>query len=143
MKPRMYLLWIFVALLGANLIAGTEAWAQSATVFAEEEETEEEKQRRQLLREMENYLQVATDAGFTEDELKEITIERDGETIYVWDFVERERQRIQKIIEARDEARKKRYITVKDITEDLMETESRELSRLRDNLIFSGEEEKR
>ena len=106
-----------------------------------QEETEAAKQRAETLREMENLIHVAREAGFNEDELREITVEREGEKINVWDFIQKEKERLARAKEEQEAAAKKRFITVKDITEDLNERDSRQISNLRDNLLFSGEEE--
>ena len=112
-----------------------------ATDIDLEDETEEAKLRARTLREMENLIAVAKEAGFTEEELKEITVEREGEKINVWEFIQQEKERLAMAKKAQEEAAKKRYITVQDITEDLILKESDQISNLRDNLIFSGEDE--
>lgn len=106
-----------------------------------EDETEEAKQRADNLREMENLIRVAREAGFNEDELRDITVERDGEKINVWDFVQTEKERLALAKKEEEVAAKKRFITVNDITEDLNQRESRQISNLRDRLLFSGEDE--
>lgn len=143
--------WPSVFVLGIALfwgVSGNVSYAQSVlnraigkTNIALDDETEAAKQRAKTLREMENLLKVAKEAGFTEEEFREITVERDGEKINVWDFIQAEKARIALAKKAQEEAAKKRYITVKDITEDLIQKESAQISKLRDNLLFSGEDE--
>ncbi len=106
-----------------------------------EEQTEEIKKRLKKLRERENLIEIARQAGFTDQELQEITIEDGGETINVWNYIIQEKERFKKARKAKEEASKKRYITVKDITDDLLQKETDQVSNLRENLIFSGEEE--
>lgn len=106
-----------------------------------EKELEAAKARLKTLREYQKLIDVAKNAGFNDEELRKISVERDGETIFLLEFIEAEVRQMQKDKKEKEEASKKRYITVKDITEDLNLKESDQISNLRDTLIFSGEEE--
>ena len=107
-----------------------------------EEETEESRQRLKRRRDCERYIEVSRRADFTEEELKKnIIIQFGDESINCWDFVKAEEERMNQARKAQEEEAKKRYITVKDITEDLIKKESDQVSNLRDNLIFTGDQE--
>ncbi|MBF0287500.1 MAG: hypothetical protein HQM14_06750 [SAR324 cluster bacterium] len=133
---------IHFSLLYAQDAASTSKGSDAVEVQVPlEEQTEEIKERLKDLRELQKLIDVARTAGFTDEELQEITIERGGETINVWNFVIQEKERFKKAKKAKEAASKKKYITVKDITDDLTQKEINQISNLRESLIFSGEEE--
>lgn len=104
-----------------------------------EEEIEAEKQSIKRLLELEKLIKTAKSAGFTDEELQVITIERNGEKIKVWDFIKQERERMRLAKKKMMEASNKRYLTVEDITEDLIMNEGNQLKEIKNNSIFSGE----
>lgn len=144
MHKKIWMLMLCGILLGglpAGILAQSGLNQSIGQTNSDLDENEEAKQRSETLSEMENLIRVAREAGFTEDELREITVERDGEKINVWDFIQVEKERMALAKKEQEEAAKKRFITVSDITEDLNQRESRQISNLRDRLLFSGEEE--
>ena len=107
----------------------------------EEAARKEEKERKKFLAEMETLIKAAQDAGFSEQDIREITITRKGKTINVWEFLEQERLN-RKREERRRFVPRDRYLTVMDITSELQSLESRDLDTLRKKMVFVGAEEK-
>ena len=68
-------------------------------IFAQNYEKEDEKaikaekERQKFLAEMQTLLDAALKAGFTEKEIREITVTRKGKVVHVWDFLEQEKLR--------------------------------------------------
>ena len=88
------------------------------------------------IRELERLIQIARESGFTEEEVKKITIEAEGQVINAWEFLEA-RRRAQK--EAEEEARRlasKQYLTVKDVFDELDEKHEKDLQTLREKSVF-------
>ena len=117
----------------------------SGLIFAQEERNltenqKEEKKRQLLLREMQRLIETARMAGFSEEEIRKIKLQRNGKVYDVWSFVEEEKQRYSQ--QQTISQQPKKYLTVQDITEELIEGESESLSTIRQELFFSGEEEK-
>ena len=88
-------------------------------------------------------LDAAQKSGFSEKQIRDISVTRDGKLVYVWDFLEQEKLRQKK----EDMAKKKffpqeRYLTVMDIAEEIQSGETRDLDALKDKSIFVGAEEK-
>ena len=111
------------------------------TEEAEEAARKEEKERKKFLTEMETLIKAAQDAGFSEQDIREMTITRKSKTINVWEFLEQERLK-RKRKERRRFIPRDRYLTVMDITSELQSLESRDLDTLRKKIIFVGAEEK-
>lgn len=108
-----------------------------------EKKAKAEKERQKFVKEMQALLEAAQKSGFSEKQIKEISVTRDGKLVYVWDFLEQEKLRQEK----EDLAKKKfvpreRYLTVMDIANELESSETRELDALKDRSIFVGAEEK-
>ena len=81
-------------------------------------------------------IQVARESGFTESEIREITIEFNGELINAWDFLqEMERQRLEAQRRVAEEEAKQ-FLTIQDIFADLDTNDQQETTQLRDNLLF-------
>ncbi len=142
---RVYLI-LFVFLIG---LTGPTTWtnpllhpliAQQADVM-DEKAAKAEKARRKFLAELETLIKAARDSGFSEQEIREITITRKGKTINVWEHLEQERLRIE-----RDERRRfvprERYLSVMDITGELESLETRKLDSLRKKMVFVGAQQK-
>ena len=109
----------------------------------DEKALEAEKERKKFLEEMQTLLDAAMKSGFSEKEIREITITRKGKVVHVWDFLEQEKLREKKV--ALDKKRFKqldRYLTVMDIADELENGETRDLDALKDKSIFIGAEEK-
>ena len=108
-----------------------------------EKRAKEEKERLKFVKEMQALLDAAQKSGFSEKQIRDISVTRNGKLVYVWDFLEQEKVRQKKD----DLAKKKfvtreRYLTVMDITDELESSETRELDALKDRSIFMGAEEK-
>ena len=111
------------------------------TEEAKEAANKEEKELKKFMAEMETLIKAAQDAGFSEQDIREMTITRKGKTINVWEFLEHERLN-RKREERRRFVPRDRYLTVMDITSELQSLESRDLDTLRKKMIFVGAEEK-
>ena len=108
-----------------------------------EKEEKAEKERQKFVKEMQALLEAAQKSGFSEKQIREISVTRDGKLVHVWDFLEQEKLRQKK----EDLAKKKfvpreRYLTVMDIANELESSETRKLDALKDRSIFMGAEEK-
>ena len=111
------------------------------TEEAEEAARKEEKERKKFLAEMETLIKAAQDAGFSEQDIREMTITRKGNTINVWEFLEQDRLK-RKREERTGFVPRDRYLTVMDITSEMQSLESRDLDTLRKKMVFVGAEEK-
>ena len=104
---------------------------------------EAEKERKIFLEEMQTLLDAAMKSGFSEKEIREITITRKGKVVHVWDFLEQEKLREKKVALAKKRSKQlDRYLTVMDIADELESGETRDLDALKDKSIFIGAEEK-
>ena len=104
---------------------------------------EAEKERKKFLEEMQTLLDAAMKSGFSEKEIREITITRKGKVVHVWDFLEQEKLREKKVALAKKRSKQlDRYLTVMDIADELESGETRDLDALKDKSIFVGAEEK-
>ena len=92
---------------------------------------------------MQNLLNAASKSGFSEKEIREITVTRNGKVVHVWDFLEQAKlqQKKDKLANKRSKPRK-RYLTVMDISEEMESGETKDLDSLKDKSIFVGAEEK-
>ena len=128
-------------MMAPRLFTDSHTLKAQNTEEAEEAARKEEKERKKFLAEMETLIKAAQDAGFSEQDIREMTITRKGKTINVWEFLEQE-----KLKKKREERRRfvprDRYLTVMDITSELQSLESRDLDTLRKKMIFVGAEEK-
>ena len=118
-------------------------------IFAQNYEKEDEKaikaekERQKFLAEMQTLLDAALKAGFTEKEIREITVTRKGKVVHVWDFLEQEKLRQKKNALAKKRLKPlERYLTVMDIAEELESAETKDLDVLKDKSTFVGAEEK-
>ena len=96
--------------------------------------TQEKKGFRDVV-ELKRLLEVAREAGFSDKEMREITIEDDeGKIINVWAYLE-EVERL-KLLEARQRKaqEEKVYLTVQDVYTELKKDEPADLTRLRDKI---------
>ena len=92
---------------------------------------------------MQALLDAAQKSGFSEKQIRDISVTRDGKLVYVWDFLEQEKLRQKKEVLAKKQfVPRERYLTVMDIANELESSETRELDALKDRSIFVGAEEK-
>ena len=99
-----------------------------------------ERERKQFVKELETLITAAKDAGFSEEELKAVTLDRKGKTIVVWEYLEQERIR-EKLREGRKFKPRDRYLTVLDVTNELQSRERLQLDDLQERAVFTGTEE--
>ena len=108
-----------------------------------EKEAKAEKERQKFVKEMQALLNAAQKSGFSEKQIMDISVTRDGKLVYVWDFLEQEKLRQKKEAMANKKfVTRERYLTVMDIANELESSETRELDALKDRSIFVGAEEK-
>ena len=108
-----------------------------------EKEVKAEKERQKFIEEMQTLLDAAMKSGFSEKEIREITVTRNGKEVHIWDFLEQEKLREKKDVLARKSSvPRDRYLTVMDIADELEGGETRNLDALKDKSIFVGAEEK-
>ncbi|MGK5091322.1 hypothetical protein WDW89_04805 [Deltaproteobacteria bacterium TL4] len=145
MSSRYLTLWkqltgiviMLVTLLGPFLL---NSYAQEKSVYDEssDELSKSELKHKKMIKDMTKLMEAAEKAGFPEEELKKITIEEDGETINVWEFLKKQQEK-----DLKEGSKKKtkppRYLTIQDITKELTTHEDKNLNQLRDKLILSGE----
>ena len=92
---------------------------------------------------MEKLISAATRSGFTEKEIREITVVRNGKVLYVWDFLEQEKLRLKKDeLNKKKTKRRVRYLTVMDISDELESYETNNLDTIKDRSVFVGAEQK-
>ena len=109
----------------------------------DEKEAKAEKERQKFVKEMQALLNAAQKSGFSEKQIMDISVTRDGKLVYVWDFLEQEKLRQKKEAMANKKfVTRERYLTVMDITDELESSETRELDALKDRSIFMWAEEK-
>ncbi len=109
----------------------------------DEKQSKADKKNEKFLKEMEKLINAALKSGFSEKEVREITIVRKGKVLYVWDFLEQEKLRKKKeALNKKKSKRLQRYLTVMDIANELESSETKNLDNLKDNSIFVGAEQK-
>ena len=126
-----------------KLIKDTNQLSEKKHQVSDEKAQEAEKEREKFLEEMQTLLDAAMKSGFSEKEIREITITRKGKVVHVWDFLEQEKLREKKVALAKKRFKQlDRYLTVMDIADELESGETRDLDALKDKSIFVGAEEK-
>jgi len=106
----------------------------------DEKELKARKEHEKFVKEMETLIKAAQDSGFSQEDIRDISITRKGKSIIVWEFLEQE-----KIRREREERRRfiprDRYLSVRDISREMQSQETRKLDILRKKMIFVGAEE--
>ena len=109
----------------------------------DEKEAKAEKERQKFVKEMQALIDAAQKSGFSEKQIRDISVTRNGKLVYVWDFLEQEKVRQKKEALAKKKfVTRERYLTVMDIANELESSETRDLDTLKDRSIFVGAEEK-
>ena len=144
MHRYFYLLVLLFAFLVWNVpyLTNQNVFSQSYSEL-DEKRVKAEKERQKFFKEMQALIDAAQKSGFSEKQIRDISVTRDGKLVYIWDFLEQEKVRQKKD----DLAKKKfvtreRYLTVMDIADELESSETRELDALKNRSIFMGAEEK-
>ena len=141
MHRYFYLLVLLFAFLSWNVPFVTNQNVFSQSYLEKEEKAEKERQK--FVKEMQALLEAAQKSGFSEKQIREISVTRDGKLVHVWDFLEQEKLRQKKEALAKKKfVTRERYLTVMDIADELESSETRELDALKDRSIFMGAEEK-
>ena len=141
MHRYFYLLVLLIAFLSWNVpfVTNQNVFSQSYS----EKEAKALKERQKFVKEMQALLEAAQKSGFSEKQIREISVTRDGKLVHVWDFLEQEKLRQKKEAVAKKKfVQRERYLTVMDIANELESSETRQLDALKDRSIFVGAEEK-
>ena len=141
MHRYFYLLVLLFAFLSWNVpfVTNQNVFSQSYS----EKEAKAVKERQKFIEEMQALLEAAKKSAFSEKQIREISVTRDGKLVHVWDFLEQEKLRQKKEALAKKKfVPRERYLTVMDIANELESSETRELDALKDRSIFMGAEEK-
>ena len=141
MHRYFFLLVLIFAFLSWNVpfVTNQNVFSQSYS----EKEAKAVKERQKFVKEMQALLDAAQKSGFSEKQIREISVTRDGKLVHVWDFLEQEKLRQKKEALAKKKfVTRERYLTVMDIADELESSETRELDALKDRSIFVGAEEK-
>jgi len=87
---RILFLFLFTAIFLFCETADFSVQQVLAQNYAKEDEKAliAEKERQKFLTEMQTLLNAASKAGFSEKEIREITVTRKGKVVHVWDFLE-------------------------------------------------------
>ena len=109
----------------------------------DEKRAKAEKERHKFVKEMQALLDAAQKSGFSEKQIRDISVTRDGNLVHVWDFLEQEKLRQKKEALAKKKfVPRERYLTVMDIANELESSETLDLDALKERNIFVGAEEK-
>ena len=141
MHRYFFLLILLFAFLSWNVpfVTNQNVFSQSYL----EKESKAEKERQKFVKEMLALLEAAQKSGFSEKQIRDISVTRDGKLVYVWDFLEQEKLRQKKEALAKNKfVTRERYLTVMDIADELESSETLELDALKHRSIFMGTEEK-
>ena len=144
MQRNFYLIVLLFAFLAWDVpfVTNQNVFSQSYSE-QDEKEAKAEKERQKFVKEMQALLDAAQKSGFTDKQIREISVTRDGKLVHVWDFLEQEKLRQKKEALAKKKfVSRERYLTVMDIANELESSETRELDALKDRSIFVGAEEK-
>ena len=144
MHRNFYLLVLIFTFLSWNIpfLTNQNVFSQS---YSEqyEKEAKAKRERQKFVKEMQDLLDAAKKSGFSEKQIREISVTRDGKPVHVWDFLEQEKLRQKKESIAKKKfVLRERYLTVMDIANELESSETRKLDALRDRSVFMGAEEK-
>ena len=141
--------YFFLAVLLFAFLSWNVPFVTNQKVFSQsyseqdEKEAKAEKERQKFVKEMQALLDAAQKSRFTDKQIREISVTRDGKLVHVWDFLEQEKLRQKKEALAKKKfIPRERYLTVMDIANELESSETRELDALKDRSIFVGAEEK-
>ena len=144
MQRNYYLIVLLFAFLAWDVPFVTNQYVFSQSYSEQDEkEAKAEKERQKFVKEMQALLDAAQKSGFSDKQIREISVTRDGKLVHVWDFLEQEKLRQKKEALAKKKFfPQERYLTVMDIANELESSETRELDALKDRSIFVGAEEK-
>ena len=144
MRRNFYIISLFFIFLTWNVsfVKNQNVFSQSY-VEQNEKKAKAEKERQKFVKEMQSLIKAAQKSGFSEKQIREISVTHDGMLVHVWDFLENEKLRMKKdALTKKKYVKRERYLTVMDITVELESIETRDLDDLKDRSIFVGAEEK-
>jgi hypothetical protein len=95
---------------------------------------------RASIEEMHRLIEVAREAGLTDEQIRQITIEDEfGNVINAWDYLQELDKRKEVELARREEEQNRVYLTPQDIFRELRARERPDLDQLRDRLPFDRE----
>ena len=118
MHRYFYLLVLLFTFLAWNVpyVTNQNVFSQSYSE-QDEKEAKAEKERQKFVKEMQALLDAAQKSGFTDKQIREISVTRDGKLVHVWDFLEQEKLRQKKEAVAKKKfVPRERYLTVMDLS---------------------------
>ena len=134
MHRYFYLLVLLFAFLSWNVpfVTNQNVFSQSYSE-QDEKEANAEKERQKFVKEMQALLDAAQKSGFSEKQIREISVTRNGKLVHVWDFLEQEElSQKKKALAKKKFVPRERYLTVMDITNEVESSVTRELVALKD-----------
>ncbi|MBG56220.1 MAG: hypothetical protein CL935_03710 [Deltaproteobacteria bacterium] len=144
MHRTFFLLVMFFSFISLDfpLLTNKKIFSQSY-LENNEKEVKAERDRQKFVKEMQALLEAAKKSGFSEKQIREISVTNEGKPVNVWDFLEQEKLRQKKESLAKKKiVIRERYLSVMDIINELESSETRKLDTLKDKSIFMGTEEK-
>ena len=144
MHRNYYLLVLIFAFVLWNFpyLTNQEIFSQSY-LEQYENDSKAKMEYEKFVKEMQDLLDAARKSGFSEKQIREISVTRDGKPLHVWDFLEQVKLRQKKDALAKKKfVVRDKYLTVMDIANELESSETQELDSLRDRSVFMGTEEK-
>jgi hypothetical protein len=97
MYRKYYLLVLIFAFVSWNVpyLTNQEIFSQSY-LEQYENESKAKREHEKFVKEMQDLLDAAKKSGFSEKQIREIRVTRDGKFVHVWDFLEQEKLRQKK-----------------------------------------------
>ena len=139
---KKIILFFAFLLLNVTFLENQDVFAQN---YSEQDENDAKaaNARQKFVKEMQTLLEAAQKSGFSEKQIREISVTREGKIVYIWDYLEEEKLRQKKETLAKKKfVSLERYLTVMDIAYELESSEKRKLDALKERSIFVGAEEK-
>ncbi len=87
MKHNFYLLVLFFLFFAWNIKFETQNVFSQSYSEQDEKKAKEEKERQRFIKEMRTLIEAAKKSGFSEKQIKEISVTRAGKLVHVWDFL--------------------------------------------------------
>ncbi|MBI4082930.1 MAG: hypothetical protein HY423_10005 [Candidatus Lambdaproteobacteria bacterium] len=86
---------------------------------------------------LQRLLDVAKEAGFTDEQIKSITVEDESRLIRAWEHIQEQKLQRERLEKAKAEREKRVYLTVQDVFNELLAADPEDLKKLRDSLFLN------
>lgn len=135
------LAWVLSGLLTLALIwlaiPGLAQQAPEGRSPAQPELTPESQEGFYDVDQLERLFRIARDSGFTDEDIRQITIEDEqGKSINAWEYLQEIKRRRELRSKVDQDKLLRIYVTVQDILSDLKSEERADLRKLRDETVF-------